>query len=121
METVALSTDSVYAHRVFTQVSPMGRQVNYPLLSDRTGRIPYLYGALDPEQGVARRVSVLIDPQGQIAFYLAYPNEVGRYAPEIVRLVQAVQFGRTTGLGVPANWEPGQLGIRRDIALAGRV
>lgn len=118
---VALSTDSVYAHRVFTETSPMGQRVRYPLLSDRSGRIPWLYGALDPEKGVARRVSVLIDPEGTIAFHLTYPLEVGRSAPELLRLVQAVQFAQTTKLGVPANWLPGEGGIRREIAMAGRV
>lgn len=121
MEVLALSTDSIYAHRVFTQVSPSAARVRYPLLSDRSGRAIWRYGALDPEQGAARRATVLVDPEGRIAFYLVYPLEVGRSTAEILRLVQAVQFARETGEGAPANWVPGAPGLRRDIALAGTI
>lgn len=116
-----MSTDSVYSHRVFTQISPSARQVGYPLAADRSGTVSWLYGALDPERGVARRVSVLIDPDGYIAFYLVYPLEVGRSAPELLRLVEAVQFARRTGLGVPAGWQPGDAGIERDITRVGQI
>jgi len=64
---------------------------------------------------------VLISPEGQVEFYLNYPLEVGRSATELLRLVQAVQYSRQTGLGVPADWQPGVPGIQRDVALAGTV
>ncbi len=121
MEVLALSTDSIYAHKVFTEVSPSARRVPFPLLSDRSGYIPWLYGALDPEAGVARRVTVLIDPDGRIALYLVYPLEVGRSTAELLRLIQAVQFNRETGLGAPANWQPGEPGLKRDIKRAGEI
>ena len=121
MEVLALSTDSIYAHKVFTEVSPSGRKVNFPLLSDRSGHVPWIYGALDPEQGLARRVTILIDPEGRIALYLVYPLEVGRSTDELLRLIRAVQFNRETGLGVPANWQPGEPGLRRDIERAGEI
>lgn len=121
MEILALSTDSIYAHKVFTEVSPSARRVPFPLLSDRSGYIPWLYGALDPEAGVARRVTVLIDPDGRIALYLVYPLEVGRGTDELLRIIQAVQFSRETGLGAPANWKPGDPGLKRDIKRAGEV
>ncbi len=64
---------------------------------------------------MAGRVTVLIEPEGRIAFYHAYPDSVGRSTGEILRLVRAVQFARRTGLGAPANWHPGDPGIRRSI------
>lgn len=118
---LGISTDSVYAHRVFTQVSPSARRVRYPLVADRNGQVSRLYGAYDPDQGVARRVTVLVNPEGRVALYLVYPLEVGRSGAEILRLVHGVQFARETGLGVPANWLPGEPGLYRNIALAGRV
>lgn len=116
-----MSTDSVYAHKVFTQVSPSGRQINFPILSDRTGYIPWIYGALYPQGGYARRVSVLIDPDGKIAFWWAYPAEVGRGTDELLRVIRGAQYNRESGLGVPANWQPGEPGIKRDISRAGTV
>lgn len=121
VQTLALSTDSVYAHKVFTEISPSASRVRYPLLSDRSGRIPWLYGALKPESGTAGRVSVLIDPEGKVAAYVAYPPDVGRHAVELLRMVQAAQFSRQTGLGAPANWMPGDGGLARTPELVGRI
>lgn len=121
VRTLALSTDSVYAHKVFTQISPSASQIRYPLLSDRSGQIPWLYGALNPKEGTAGRVSVLIDPEGRVAAYVAYPSNVGRNALELLRIVQAAQFSRQTGLGAPANWMPGDPGLARSPALVGRI
>lgn len=70
---------------------------------------------------VARRVSLLITPEGEVGFYLNYPLEVGRNAAELLRLVQAVQYSRETGLGVPPGWLPGDSGIQRDITRAGMI
>lgn len=121
MSVLGISTDSVYAHKVFTEISPLGRRVSYPLAADRSGRMAGLYGALDPAAGVARRTTVLVSPQAEVEIYLVYPREVGRSARELLRVVLGVQYARATGLGVPADWQPGGPGLRRDIALAGMV
>ncbi len=117
----AISTDSVFSHKVFKDVSPLARRVQYPLLSDRNQRISRAYRVLDEESGATMRATILIDPEGVIVSKLVYPEEVGRNIPEIVRLLEAIQFGRKTGLGVPANWVPGMPGVKRDIRLAGTI
>lgn len=117
----AISTDSVFSHKVFKDVSPSARRVQYPLLSDRNQRISRAYRVLDEESGAAMRATVLVDPEGVIVSKLVYPREVGRNIPEIVRLLEGIQFGRKTGLGVPANWVPGMPGVKRDIRLAGTI
>ena len=118
---LAISTDSIYAHKVFTEVSPSAARVRYPMLSDRSGRMVWSYGAYDPEGGTARRVTVLVDPDGKISFWMAYPIEVGRSAPEILRTVMGVQYSRHTGQGVPANWLPSEPGIERDFGRVGTI
>ncbi|MBP1930807.1 hypothetical protein J2Z37_000804 [Ammoniphilus resinae] len=35
--------------------------------------------------------------------------------------MQGILFGRSTGLGVPANWVPGMPGLKRDIKQAGTI
>ncbi|QSO47822.1 peroxiredoxin [Alicyclobacillus mengziensis] len=120
-EVLAISTDSIYSHKVFRETSPSMRHVRYPLLSDRNHRISRTYGVLDEKAGAAIRSTVMVNPEGVIEAKIVYPSEVGRYVPETVRLLEGLQFARQTGLGVPANWVPGLPGIKRDIRRAGEI
>lgn len=118
---MAISTDSVYAHKVFAEISPSARKIQYPLLSDRTHEISKCYGAYDPAKGIATRTTLIISPAGLIKYFCKYPMPVGRNVREIIRIIQALQFSEATGLGAQAGWEPGQSGIRRDWEMVGRI
>lgn len=118
---LAISTDSVESHAVFTRTSPSGRLINFPLLSDRTGQISAAYGVLDPWRGTAQHATVFIDPDGYVQSILIYPRTVGRNLDEVLRVLMALQFHWRTGLQVPAQWRPGDPGIPRDVRLAGRI
>jgi NADH-dependent peroxiredoxin subunit C len=120
-EVLAISTDSVYSHKVFTEVSPSGSQVMFPLLSDRSHKISKAYRVLNEKTGATFRVTVIIDPEGMIVTKFVYPLEVGRNVYEILRIIQGIQYGRRTGEGVPANWVPGQSGIIRDPKYIGKI
>ncbi|OPX90365.1 MAG: Selenocysteine-containing peroxiredoxin PrxU [Pelotomaculum sp. PtaB.Bin117] len=120
-EVLAISTDSVYSHKIFAQVSPSARKVQYPLLSDPTNEISKCYGAYNPETGSASRTTLIISPDGLIKFFCKYPRPVGRNVLEIIRVLQALRFSETTGLGAPAGWMPGQPGIQRDWNMVGRI
>lgn len=118
---IAISTDSVYAHKVFAEVSPSAQKVQYPLLSDRNGNIARSYGVWGLSTGAAYRATFIIDPEGRIRYYSVYPREVGRSVEEILRTLAGLQYGEATGEGVPAGWEPGMPGIKRDFSKAGRI
>lgn len=120
VEVLAVSTDSIWAHKVFAQTSPSGRQVQYPLVADRNQEISRKYGVLTPE-GNAPRATFLIDPQGIIQYYSVYPSPVGRNIYELLRIFLALQFAERTGLGAPANWRPGQPGVARDWENVGKI
>jgi NADH-dependent peroxiredoxin subunit C len=120
-EVLAISTDSVYAHKVFTEVSPSASKVNFPLVSDRTHEISKAYRVLNEQTGATFRATVIIDPEGTIVTKMIYPLEVGRNVYEILRVIQGVQYARRTQEGVPANWVPGQPGIVRDPKYIGRI
>ncbi|UOE56393.1 peroxiredoxin [Cytobacillus oceanisediminis] len=120
-EVMSISTDSVYAHKVFKETSPSLKNVNYPMVSDRTHQISRAYRVLDEKSGAAVRASVFIDPNGIIAAKLIYPGEVGRNLHEHVRIMQGIQYAQQTGKGVPANWQPGQTGINIDPNLIGKI
>jgi peroxiredoxin (alkyl hydroperoxide reductase subunit C) len=118
---IAISTDSIYAHKVFHETSPHASRVQYPMLSDRNGAISRAYGMLDKEKGAAYRATFIIDPKGRIRYYSVYPREVGRNIWEIIRILQGIQYGEATGEGVPAGWEPGMPGIKRDFKMVGTI
>lgn len=120
-EIFGISTDSVYAHKIFVDISPSARQVQFPLISDRNHQISRAYRVLDEESGVSYRATLIVDPEGVIVSKLIYPREVGRNTYEIMRLLQGIQYGRQTDLGVPANWVPGVPGIERRNEDIGRI
>lgn len=121
MKVLAISTDSIYSHKVFSEMSPSMKNVTYPLLSDRNHDISQKYGVLRKDKGTARRATIIINPEGVVEAKHIYPAEVGRNSSEIVRLIEALQFHRTSQLGAPANWTPGKPGIERDISKAGTI
>jgi NADH-dependent peroxiredoxin subunit C len=121
VEVLAISTDSVYSHKVFLETSPLLKNVNYPLVSDRTQEISRAYRVLDENSGASFRASFFINPDQIITSKLVYPLEVGRNIDEHVRIFQGLQYAEETGKGVPANWKPGNIGIDRDTNQIGRV
>jgi peroxiredoxin (alkyl hydroperoxide reductase subunit C) len=119
-DVVAISSDSVFSHKVFHDISPSAQKVQYPLLSDRDGSISKAYGVWDAS-GMPYRATFIIDPESCIRSYSVYPEGVGRNIPEILRTLQGLQFGVQTGQGVPSGWMPGMQGVSSDIQNAGRI
>jgi NADH-dependent peroxiredoxin subunit C len=120
-EVLAISTDSVYSHKVFTEVSKSLSNVTYPLVSDRSHRISKAYKVLNEETGTSFRATLIIDPNGMISARLINPIEVGRNIYEILRLLEGIQYSLSKGEVVPANWIPGQNGIKRDPNWIGNI
>jgi NADH-dependent peroxiredoxin subunit C len=106
-EVLAISTDSVHSHKVFTEVSPTISTIQFPLLSDRTHKISKAYRVLNENTGATFRATIIIDPEGTIVSKFINPSKVGRNVYEILRIIQGIQHSRKTGKGVPANWVPG--------------
>lgn len=120
-EVLAISTDSVYSHKIFTEVSPAVSKIKFLLLSDRTQQISKAYRVLYEKTGAAFRATIIIDPEGIMMAQFVNPPDVGRNVYEIVRVIQGLQHHKNTGEVVPANWVPGQSGITRDTKYIGRI
>lgn len=121
VEVLGISTDSVYAHKIFAGISPSAGKVQYPLLADPTHEISICYGAYNPATGIATRTTLIIAPDCLVKFFCKYPGPVGRNVDEIIRVIEALQYTEATGLGAPAGWLPGQAGIRRDWDMVGKI
>ena len=50
----------------------------------------------------------VIDDQGIVRAILVYPLNVGRFIPEIIRIVEALQMADCSKSSTPANWLPNQ-------------
>ena len=120
-EVLGISTDSVYAHKVFTEVSPSASKVQFQLVSDRNHQISKAYRVLNEQAGATFRATLIIDPEGIISSKMVYPNEVGRNAYDILRILEGIQYARKTGTGIPANWLPNQSGIEKDPDYIGKI
>ncbi len=121
VKVLAISTDSVFSHKVFAETSPSARKIQFPLLSDRSHHISKAYGVLREELGFTYRATFIIAPSGEVKYSCLYPPEVGRNIGEIIRIIQGLQYEESTGLGIPAGWRLGKQGVQRDFSLVGRV
>lgn len=55
----------------------------------------------------------IIDDKGVVRTIFVYPLNVGRWIPEILRVVEALQVADCNKASTPANWVPGQPIIRK--------
>jgi peroxiredoxin (alkyl hydroperoxide reductase subunit C) len=68
------------------------------------------YGMIRPGQSstAAVRAVFFIDDKGIMRAMIYYPLQNGRYMPEIIRLVKALQTTDKYKVSTPANWQPGE-------------
>jgi NADH-dependent peroxiredoxin subunit C len=111
----------VYSHKVFTETSKLLTNIPFLLVSDRTHKISKSYQVLNEDIGASSRTTFIIDPKGIIEARLTNPPEVGRNIYEILRLLAGIQHNKASGEVVPANWMPGQSGLKRDTKWIGRL
>ena len=82
----------------------------FPIVADRNGSIARKYGMISNDVSTTKTVRnvFIIDDKGIIRTILIYPLNIGRFIPEILRIVQALQTADCSDSSTPANWIPGQ-------------
>ena len=85
-------------------------KVSFPIIADRNGQIARKYGMIanDISNTETVRNVFIIDDKGIVRTILIYPLNVGRFIPEIIRTVQALQMADCSKGSTAANWMPGQ-------------
>lgn len=109
---IGLSIDSNPSHLAWAKCIKKisGQTVPFPIIADRDGSIAAKYGMIAPDvstQETIRNV-IIIDPDQIIRCILIYPLTVGRFIPEIHRIVLALQTVDKCNVVTPANWVPGK-------------
>jgi peroxiredoxin (alkyl hydroperoxide reductase subunit C) len=73
------------------------------MLADINKDLSRELGILD-EEGVAKRATFLVDPDGVIRFVYVTDGSVGRNPAEVLRVLDALQTDELC----PCNWQAGQ-------------
>jgi len=125
---VGCSTDTAETHWGWLQVpkSKGGIQgITYPLIADSDKLISDAYDVLNGEYDynedgdliatgsmIAYRGLFLIDKEGVIQHQLVNNLPLGRNVDEALRILDALQFHEANGEVCPANWNPGDDGMK---------
>ena len=111
-ELLGLSVDSNSSHLAWMHdiYCMTGIVLPFPIIADRNGLIARKYGMISNDISNVKTVRnvFIIDDKGIIRVILVYPLNIGRFVPEILRIVQALQTADCSNSSTPANWLPGQ-------------
>ena len=112
---LGLSIDSNPSHLawMYDIYCRTGMKVPFPIIADRNGNIARKYGMISNsvDNTATVRNVYIIDDKGLIRAILIYPMEIGRFIPEIVRIIDAIQFHDRNNMLTSANWKCGDAGI----------
>lgn len=107
---IGLSVDSNSSHLawVYDIFCKTGIRVPFPIIADRNGQIARKYGMISNDVSTTETVRnvFIIDDEGVIRVILVYPMNIGRYIPEIIRTIEALQTAKENNASTPANWIP---------------
>lgn len=113
-EVIGVSVDSEYTHLAWksTPLKEGGLgQIRFPLVADIKKNIAREYGILFDES-VALRGLFLIDKEGIVRHQLVNDLPLGRSVDEALRMLDALQFFEAYGEVCPADWRPGEEGMK---------
>jgi len=109
---LGLSIDSNSSHLAWMHdiYCMTGIVLPFPIIADRNGSIARKYGMISNDISNTETVRnvFIIDDKGIVRTILVYPLNVGRFIPEILRIIQALQMSDCTKTSIPVNWIPNQ-------------
>lgn len=109
---LGLSIDSNPSHLawMYDIYCMTGIVLPFPIIADRNGSIARKYGMISNDVSTTETVRnvFIIDDKGIVRVILVYPLNIGRFVPEILRIIQALQISDCSNASTPANWIPGQ-------------
>jgi peroxiredoxin (alkyl hydroperoxide reductase subunit C) len=101
-QVLGASVDSEFVHLAWRKDHKDLTGLPFPMLSDLRKDLSSALGILD-EEGVAKRATFIVDPQGVIRFASVTDMNVGRNVDEVVRVLDALQTDELC----PCNWQRG--------------
>ena len=121
-EILSVSTDTVFCHKTWKDVSPAIKKINFPMVADPTGELCKLFGTYIYEEGLSLRGTFIISPDGELVAMEINNNDIGRSGKELLRKLRAAKFVKEHGGNVcPASWEPGEDTLKPGMDLVGKI
>ncbi|MCJ7450307.1 MAG: peroxiredoxin [Candidatus Nanohaloarchaeota archaeon QJJ-9] len=111
-EILAVSTDTVFSHKMWHETSERVGKVDYPMVEDIDKDISTSYGFLD-ESGMAKRGIAIIDPEGVVKYISKFESRLGKDVDHIYDAFKGLKHlynnpGNDTDFDiVPACWSAG--------------
>jgi peroxiredoxin (alkyl hydroperoxide reductase subunit C) len=102
-QVLGASVDSEFVHLAWRKDHDDLRGLPFPMLADLRKDLCAALGILD-EEGVAKRATFVVDPQGVIRFAMVTDMNVGRNVNEVLRVLDALQTDELC----PCNWQRGE-------------
>ncbi|MEB3237430.1 MAG: alkyl hydroperoxide reductase subunit C [Candidatus Sericytochromatia bacterium] len=122
VEVYAVSTDTHFTHKAWHDTSETIGKLTYPMLADPTGRLSRAFGTYVEEEGLSRRGTFVVNPEGLVKIIEVTDDGIGRNAAELVRKIQAAQFvAAHPGQVCPAKWTPGAQTLKPGLDLVGKI
>lgn len=84
---VGISANAPFSQKAFADFA----KINYPLLSDRDGKIMQTYGVYDEPRRVAKRSYVIVDKEGVIRYLDIRPGNSEKDLLSTEQLLDAVK------------------------------
>ena len=107
---LGLSVDSNSSHLAWLWdiYLKTGIRVPFPIIADKNGELARKYGMISNDISNTETVRnvFIIDNNGIVRTILIYPMNIGRFIPEILRIVIALQVSDKSNASTPANWIP---------------
>ncbi len=122
VEIYAVSTDTHFTHKGWSDASTAIKKVKYPLVGDPTGTLCRNFDVMIEEAGLALRGTFVINPEGQIKFCEVLDLGIGRDAQELLRKIKAAQYVASHPNEVcPAKWTEGAKTLVPSLDLVGKI
>lgn len=122
VEVYSVSTDTHFTHKAWHDSSETIKKISYPMLADPSGAVSRAFGVYVEDEGLSRRGTFVINPEGQVKLIEVHDDGIGRNAAELVRKIQAAQFVAThPGEVCPAKWTPGSATLKPGLDLVGKI
>ncbi|MCD5382700.1 redoxin domain-containing protein [Candidatus Gracilibacteria bacterium] len=116
-EVVSVSTDTHFSHLAWKNASPAIKKIKFPMLGDASGETSRLYGVYQEENGLDKRGTFIIDPEGVVRSIEIASEGLGRSVDETIRKIKALKYmAENPGVVCPNKWaEKGTLKPGEDL------
>ncbi|HRS32896.1 MAG TPA: peroxiredoxin [Rectinema sp.] len=107
--TPVYTSEFVAFQKLIPEFEKLGVEITFPLAAANDA-IAMTLGMLHSGKGTNTvRAVYIVDPNGIIRLILYYPQEIGRFMPEVLRAVKALQISDKNHVSMPANWPNNEL------------